>query len=100
MGTPFSLPKNSPEGSSAARGRGIKFRSVISADTPQGGFSCPCGAIHLLCGGNDTSRADQPDFFDSLKSSTPVGDFLYWQQRAVLSRARSFRYPGLDASRP
>ena len=25
---------------------------------------------------------------------------LYWQQHAVLSPARSFRYPGLDASRP
>lgn len=25
---------------------------------------------------------------------------LYWQQHAVLSRGRSFRYPGLDASRP
>lgn len=25
---------------------------------------------------------------------------LYWQQHAVLSRWRSFRYPGLDASRP
>ena len=33
-------------------------------------------------------------------SSTPVEEFLYWQQRAVLSRARSFCYPGLDASRP
>lgn len=25
---------------------------------------------------------------------------LYWQQHAVLSPARSFRYPGLDANRP
>ena len=25
---------------------------------------------------------------------------LYWQQHPVLSRGRSFRYPGLDASRP
>ena len=25
---------------------------------------------------------------------------LYWRQHAVLSRGRSFRYPGLDASRP
>ena len=25
---------------------------------------------------------------------------LYWQQHAVLSPARNFRYPGLDASRP
>ena len=52
-----------PKGVPPPEGGGIKFRSVISADTPQGGFSCPCGAIHLLCGGNDTSRADQPDFF-------------------------------------
>ena len=37
-------------------------------------------------------------FYEHL--SIGVGDFLYWQQRAALSRSRSFFYPDLDASRP
>ena len=28
----------------------------FSGDTPQGGLSCPCGAIHLLCVAKNTSR--------------------------------------------
>ena len=37
---------------------------------------------------------------DVFKDGSSLRGFLYWQQRAVLSRARSFLYSGLDASRP
>ena len=32
------------------------MKKVIPGDTPQGGLSCPCGAIHLLCLGNHTAQ--------------------------------------------
>ena len=33
-----------------------QLKSQNSGDTPQGGFSCPCGAIHLLCLGILTAQ--------------------------------------------
>ena len=60
-----SPPGFSPQAASqsfAARRRRKKVKWVFPGDTPQGGFSCPCGAIHLLRLGKNTSHPRRADF--------------------------------------
>ena len=78
----FSLSKSLAEFAALAANE-IKF--ILWRGAPQGGFSCPCGAIHLLYTTQNTISGTSV-FFVRFKRTkgVPQGDFL--RARAVSGR--------------